>query len=96
MVMKWDGVTPDIYERLRKTVNWEGDTPKGAVLHLAAFNKDGCQVNDIWESEADFNNFLQNRLMPGVQKVGVKGQPLVDIVPVHAIFAPAYEGATAH
>jgi hypothetical protein len=88
VLMSWSGVTKEKYEEIRKAVNWEHDTPKGAVLHLAAFNKDGCQVNDIWESEADFNNFVKNRLYPQTTKAGIKTQPKVEIIPVHEIFAP--------
>jgi hypothetical protein len=47
MSMKWDGVTPDQYEQIRKLVNWEGDVPKGAVFHVAAFNNTGIRVTDI-------------------------------------------------
>jgi hypothetical protein len=88
MSMKWDGVTPDQYEQIRKLVNWEGDVPKGAVFHVAAFNNTGIRVTDIWESEGDFNEFVQNRLMPGVAQVGIKGEPQIEMFPVHAIFVP--------
>lgn len=43
MVMKWDGVTPDQYEKIRKTVNWEGDAPKGATFHVAGFNNNALR-----------------------------------------------------
>ena len=91
MIMKWNGVTPDQYEKLRKVVNWEGNKPKGAVFHVASFGKKGIRVTDIWESEADFNNFVQKRLMPGVKEVGIAGEPQTKIFPVHAIFVPDAE-----
>jgi hypothetical protein len=89
MVMKWDGVTADQYEKLRKSVNWEGDVPKGALFHVAGFSNNAIRVTDIWESADDFNNFVQNRLMPGTATVGIKGEPQVEMFPVHAIFVPA-------
>jgi hypothetical protein len=81
MIMKWDGLTSAQYDQLRKSVNWEGNTPKGAVFH----------VTDIWESADEFNNFVQNRLMPGVAALGIKTQPQVELFPVHAIFVPALQ-----
>ena len=91
MIMKWDGVTADQYEAIRKTINWEGNMPKGAVFHVAAFDKTGIRVTDIWESADEFNDFVQSRLMPGTAAAGIKGQPQVEILPVHAIFVPALE-----
>ncbi|HKH85627.1 MAG TPA: hypothetical protein VKA40_03685 [Nitrososphaera sp.] len=28
-----DGMTKDIYENVRKEVNWEGNTPPGVIFH---------------------------------------------------------------
>jgi hypothetical protein len=91
MIMKWDGVTAAQYEEIRKTVNWEGNHPKGAVFHVAAFGDNAVRVTDIWESADDFNKFVQDRLMPGVAKAGISGQPHVEIFPVHAVFVPALQ-----
>ena len=88
MIMKWDGVTTAQYEQVRKSVNWEGNKPNGAVFHVAAFGNNALRVTDIWESADDFNNFVQKRLMPGVAQAGIAGQPQVEIYPVHAIYNP--------
>ena len=42
-----------------------------------------------WESDEDCNNFIANRLMPGVAAAGIKGEPQVEMFPVHAIFVAA-------
>jgi hypothetical protein len=88
MIMKWDGVTTDQYELVRKSVNWEGNKPNGAVFHVSAFGNNTMHVTDIWESGDDFNNFVQNRLMPGVAQAGIHGQPQVEVLPLHAIYVP--------
>ena len=51
--------------------------PKGVKVHVAWMGKDGFHVLDLWETREDFEKFVQERLMPGVQKVGIKGQPKV-------------------
>jgi hypothetical protein len=89
MMMKWTEITPEHYEKLRKTVNWEGNVPKGLQFHVASFNKEGMRVVDVWNSAEDFDNFTKSRLMPAVQQLGVKGEPQVEIYPTHAVFAPA-------
>ena len=91
MTMKWDGVTPDQYEKLRKIVNQEGDKPKGAVFHVASFGNNAVYVTDIWESAEDFNGFVESRLMPGTAEVGIEGHPQVEIFPMHAIYVPDKE-----
>lgn len=89
--MRWEAVTPDQYEQARRLINWEGNVPKGAVFHVAGFSNNVLRVTDIWESADDFNEFVQSRLMPGVAEIGIKGQPQVELFPVHAIFAPHVE-----
>src|SRR6185369_11219349 len=89
MLMKWDGVQPDQYEKLRKTVNWEGNVPQGAVFHVAGFTSNGIRVTDIWESVEECNNFVQKRLLPATVQLGIKTEPQVEFVPLHAVFVPA-------
>ena len=91
MLMKWDGITPAQYDELRKSVHWEGNMPKGAVFHVAAFGNNAIRVTDIWESANEMNSFIQNRLMPEVMKMGITSQPQVETFPVHAIFIPALQ-----
>jgi hypothetical protein len=91
MVMEWPGVTAQKYDEVRSTVNWEGDVPTGAKYHVASFPASGARITDVWDSAEDFQRFVDERLMPGVQKVGVEGEPTIEIFPTHAIFAPAYE-----
>ncbi len=90
MIMKWKGITPEQYDKVRKTVDWEGKIPKGALFHVAAFDREGARVTDIWESSEDFDNFVKSRLMPGIRQLGVKDEPQVEIYPTHAIFTPGY------
>lgn len=92
MTMHWPDVSPKQYEQARKQVNWEGEIPQGAKFHVAWFATDGFHVLDIWESRGNFESFLQQRLMPAVQKIGIKRQPKVEFSEAHAIFAPDIGG----
>ena len=75
MNMRWDGVTREEYEEARDQVGWEQRAPEGGLLHIASFAEDGLRVTDIWESADDFNRFVENRLMPVVQEIGIQTQP---------------------
>ncbi len=65
-----DGFTKDMYETLRREVNWEGNPPPGVIFHAASFDISGNNacIADIWESEDQWNNFLNTRLKPVMQK----------------------------
>ncbi|MFP5245675.1 MAG: hypothetical protein ACLGH0_03190 [Thermoanaerobaculia bacterium] len=88
MLMHWPEVTREEYEEVRRDVNWEGDVPEGAKFHVAWFGEDGLRVLDLWESEENFQTFVRDRLMPGVQKAGIAGEPKITFGASHAIFAP--------
>jgi hypothetical protein len=81
-----EGVTKEIYESLRKEVNWEGDHPQGEIVHIAGFrtgendNSSG-RVIGIWDSEEAFNNFVSTRLMPVLEKHNI-ARPKAEIYQV--------------
>jgi len=88
MNMHWPEVTREQYEAARKEVNWEGNHPDGAKLHVAWFADDGFHVLDLWDSPQQFEKFVSERLNPGVQKIGIQGEPKVQLAESHAIFVP--------
>ena len=88
MLMHWPEVSKAQYEEARRIVNWEGQTPKGAKFHVSWFAGDGFHVLDLWDSQAEFEAFVKDRLTPGIQKIGIAGQPKVEFFPSNSIFAP--------
>ena len=50
MSMNWRGVSAEQCEEVRRNVNWEGDEPKGAMLHLCSVDNDGLHITDLWRS----------------------------------------------
>jgi hypothetical protein len=83
-----EGFTRDMYENLRKEVNWEGNPPPGIIFRAASFDNSGnnIYVADIWESEDRWNNFMNTRLKPGFQK-GNTPAPKTQIYQIHNINA---------
>ena len=88
MVMHWPEVTKDQYEQARREVKWETETPTGAKYHVSWFADDGLHVVDVWDKQSDFETFVQQRLGPAAQRIGIQGQPKVSFGEVHAIYAP--------
>jgi hypothetical protein len=71
-IFKTNKITKEMYETLRKEIDWERQHPDGEALHAAAFDVSGnfC-VADIWESEDHLNNFLNNRVRPAMNKINI-------------------------
>jgi hypothetical protein len=89
MLMHWREATPDEYDQAREKVGWDRDVPGGAKLHVSGFADDGLHVTDVWESEQAFSTFMEKRLAPVVQELGIQGQPEVKFFPLHGVFVPA-------
>ncbi len=83
MFMRWEGVTPEQYDALKEAVKWDTDPAEGEIFHAASFDDKGLRVCDVWESEEDLNNFMRSRMMPGVQELGIPGQPQTEVLPLH-------------
>jgi hypothetical protein len=81
------GFTKQMYENLKKEVDWENNPPTGVILHAAGLDNSGnIQVADLWESEQDFNNFATTRLKAGFEKINAP-MPKGEIYQVHNVNA---------
>ena len=90
MNMSWDGVTPEQYDQVQAEVKWEAEAPDGGVFHVAWFEEGVMRIVDVWESAEKFQSFVDGRLMPGVAKVGIQGEPAVEVHAAHRIFDAAH------
>ena len=87
MEMHWPEVTTEMYDNARANVRWEEDRPDGAVFHVAWIGDDGFHVVDVWESQAAFDTFAEQRLMPVVKgELGFPGEPQVTFSQAHRWF----------
>jgi hypothetical protein len=68
-----NNITKQMYESLRKEVDWEHKHPVGVILHAAAFEDSGNNIHvaDVWESKEDLNRFVNERLMQVMQEAKV-------------------------
>ena len=88
MTMHWAGITKQDYAAIREETRFEKEAPVGGKYHVAWFQDDGLHVTDVWESGKHFEQFVQTKLMPAAQKLGLKGEPKVVIHDAHNTFAP--------
>lgn len=89
-----DGFTKQMYEEIRKAVDWEHNKAKGQIFHSVGFDNSGnLRVVDMWDSEQNLNNFITNRIKPALDKMGVP-MPNGEIIPIHN--AVAFEGIDSY
>ena len=81
LVMKFDGVSAEQYEKVMSADHLDLSSPKntkaadrwpdGIVSHTAGPKPGGWCVVDVWESQEHFDKFFSDRLGPSLQKVGL-------------------------
>jgi hypothetical protein len=90
MIGHWPGMTPEQYGRAVERINREEEFPAGMLLHSSGFGDDGLRV-DIWESEKDYRQFLQRRILPALRQEGYTEQGDIVFFPVHNVYLPGLE-----
>jgi hypothetical protein len=81
LVIDVPGATLDQYDQVRSAlVDPLGD---GQTWHVAGATGDGIRVVDIWESRADFDRFVQERLGEQMARAGLP-QPQIAEFEVHS------------
>ena len=51
-------------EAITDSMNVRDDPPNGLIFHVITEVPQGVRVYDVWESEADFQQFARGRLLP--------------------------------
>jgi hypothetical protein len=70
MTQDFQGVTREIVEAITNDLGvLDNNAPVGLIAHVATETDGGIHVVDIWESEADFQTFAKERLIPSAQKI---------------------------
>ena len=54
------------YEKVTQALSVDADPPAGLIVHAAGEVDGKWRSVDVWESEADYNRFREERLMPAV------------------------------
>src|SRR5215470_4444245 len=67
LILEFDGVDRDAYERVNEILgidmdSGEGDWPAGLLVHTAGAKLGGWVVLEVWESQADQERFMAERL----------------------------------
>ena len=83
LVMTMDlPVTREDLEAVSADLGTHDNPPDGLVVHVATMTAQGVHVTDVWESQAAFEKFRDDQLMPSMQKFMAEHNMSMDQAPV--------------
>jgi len=84
---RWAGVTSDQYNSIMSRLELDANPAAGEVLHVASLTDEGLEVCEVWQTEQAARGFLERRLLPVAQELGVAGEPEIRITALHNLYA---------
>ena len=79
----------DTYHKASKHMGFEdGEHPgHGILFHWVEITDEGYTVHDVWDSEEQFNTFVEDELLPMSAALGTE-EPIIEITPIHSYRRP--------
>ena len=90
------GLTPEEYRAVLDEMGVETRPAAGILLHLTTATDFGYRIVEIWDSKEGFEDFLEKRLGPASQAIGLNRKTDISITPLHNFFAPRLEELPVH
>lgn len=81
--VKLAGMSVEQYDSLDAAINVRGDHPDGLIFSASGPVDGGWGLIDFWESRAQFDRFVAERVGPAFQAAGSTVQPDIREFPVH-------------
>jgi hypothetical protein len=82
------GLTPTEYRAVLDELGVETRPEGGIYLHLTTPTDVGFRIIEIWDEKAGFDRFVEARLGPASQAVGMQRETQITVTPLHNLFAP--------
>jgi hypothetical protein len=101
VVQEWSEGTGDTtnYDTISERLQASGDPPEGLHVHAAGvLEGGGFQIFEVWDSKAQFDSFVDSRLMPILRELGVDEQaqaPTVTSYELHRFMQVSSAGSSA-
>jgi hypothetical protein len=78
------GVTAEADDAMVKTLDLDGSPPAGFRIRMAGPTARGWRIVSLWDSEADFERFRNERLVPALTSAG-RALPAFEIWPIETV-----------
>jgi len=88
VVAHYPDLSAETYDEVIASLDLDANPPPGAILHVAGDSEGSITVSEIWQTEQTFRAYLDYRLRPALRLHGVHRDPLVEVTPLHNVYAP--------
>jgi hypothetical protein len=88
VVAKIDGGTQEFYDQVTAKIMPGGEQlPEGGKVHIAGPTEGGWRVITVWDSEDQFHQFRNEKLIPAIREVAGEGgvAPNITADPVYRL-----------
>jgi hypothetical protein len=87
IVNEMEGADQSIYDDVSGRVMEGGQLPAGCQLHISGPTDGGWRVITVWDSEEQFTDFRDSKLIPALQETGNADRisPSITVEPVHRL-----------
>jgi hypothetical protein len=82
------GLTVQEYRAVMDELGVETRPEGGIYLHLTTRTDFGFRVVEIWDEREGFDRFMERRLAPASEAVGLEREMTIAVTPLHNFFAP--------
>ena len=82
------GLTAQEYRAVMDELGVETRPERGIYLHLTTPTEFGFRVVEIWDAKEGFDRFVEQRLAPAGEAVGLEREMAIAVTPLHNLFAP--------
>ena len=81
------GGDQDFYDQVNPKAMPGGKLPDGCQVHIAGPVDDGWRVITVWDSEEQFQQFRNEKLIPAIREIGAEDRiaPEITSNPVHKL-----------
>jgi hypothetical protein len=87
IVNEIEGGNQDFYDQVNSRVMPGGNLPDGCQVHIAGPMENGWRVITVWDSDDQFQQFRDQKLIPTIREVGGEDRiaPSIKTSPVHKL-----------
>jgi hypothetical protein len=85
------GLTASEYRAVMDELGVEQRPEGGIYLHLTTPIDVGYRIVEIWDEKENFDRFVERRLAPANEAIGVDRATAITVTPLHNLFAPRLE-----